>query len=130
MNGYCYEEVNRRYEYLYLAHRRLGIEGVLDIMHDIGPDKMIKQLDLSYNITLDEVSDPKNIEYFYQKMKFYLSKNKTLTALDLSGNYLFHYHPHPSNEHVKDYEVSHSLSSFESLLISLSLHLSISISRC
>jgi hypothetical protein len=105
MKGYCYEGVNRRYEYLYLARRNLGVEGVLDIMHDVGQDKMLKQIDLSYNINLDEVSDPGNVEYFFKKMKLYLSKNKTLTALDLAGNHLFHYHPHPSNEHVKDYEV-------------------------
>jgi hypothetical protein len=102
----AFEDVNTRFEYLNLSHRQLGLEGVLDVMFDLSEDKVLKQVDLSYNISMEEVCNPKNIEYFFKKMKKYLSKNDTLTALDLAGNHLFHFHPHPSNEHVKVYEVS------------------------
>jgi Ran GTPase-activating protein (RanGAP) involved in mRNA processing and transport len=99
-----YEELNEKVEYLDLSHRSLGIDGVLDVLLDLSEDKIIKHVNLSYNIALEEFEDPKTMEHFLSKMKKYLARNSTLTALDLAGNFLFYYHPHPSNEHKKNYE--------------------------
>lgn len=100
----CYEELDSSIEYLDVSQRNLGLEGVLDILHDISEDRVIKQVNLSYNILLDDFMDPKRVEYFLGKFKKYVSRNTTLTALDLAGNHLFHFHPHPSNEHTRSYE--------------------------
>lgn len=99
-----YEELDEKVEYLDLSHRSLGAEGILDVLLDLSEDKIIKHVNLSYNIALEEFDDPKNVEYFIGKMKKYLSRNKTLTAIDLAGNYLFYHHPHPYNDHKKNYE--------------------------
>lgn len=99
-----YEELDEKVEYLDLSHRSLGVEGVLDVLLDLSEDKIIKHVNLSYNIALEEFDDPKSVEYFIGKMKKYLSRNKTLTAIDLAGNYLFYHHPHPYNDHKKNYE--------------------------
>jgi Ran GTPase-activating protein (RanGAP) involved in mRNA processing and transport len=98
-----YEDIQEN-EYLDLSKRELGVTGTLDIFKDMSEDSLMKQLDLSYNIVAEEFYNPRIVENFLKKFKLHLSKNKTLTALDLAGNYLFHYHPHPSNEHVKNYE--------------------------
>jgi Ran GTPase-activating protein (RanGAP) involved in mRNA processing and transport len=98
-----YEDVQDN-EYLDVSKNNLGLKGVLDILKDISEDTLLKQVDLSRNMVAEEFFNPKNIENFYKKLKYYLAKNNTLTALDLSGNYLFYYHPHPTNEHVKNYE--------------------------
>ena len=108
----AYEDVNDSFEYLDLSYRGLGIAGVLEVLEDIAEDTVIKQLDLGHNLTPDEVVDPRDIEYLFKRIKFNLSKNTTLTALDLAGNHLFDFFPHPTNDHTKNYveEISEILS--------------------
>jgi hypothetical protein len=101
----CYDDVESKVEYLDLSHRQLGVEGVLDVLHDLGDDTILRHVNLSYNIGVDEFRHRDNVDYFIKRLKKYLTKNQGLTALDLAGNYLFHYHPHPSNEHIKYYEI-------------------------
>jgi hypothetical protein len=91
-------------QYLDVSKSGLGIDGCIDVFEDLVQDKMLKQVNLSYNITPEEAYNPRRMEHFYRRMKYYLQKNTTLTALDLAGNALFHYHPHPTNEHVVNYE--------------------------
>ncbi len=98
-----YEDIKET-EYLDLSKRKLGVNGILDILKDLAEDHLLKQVDLSYNIISDEFFQRDIIENFIKKLKYYLSKNTGLIALDLAGNYLFHYHPHPTNEHIKNYE--------------------------
>eukprot|EP01040_Poterioochromonas_malhamensis_P026372 gene26372-33154_t len=64
-----YEELDEKVEYLDLSHRSLGVEGVLDVLLDLSEDKIIKHVNLSYNIALEEFDDPKSVEYFIGKMK-------------------------------------------------------------
>lgn len=90
-------------EYLDLSGRSMGIVGLKQILQDIGGDAMIRQLDLSYNISADEVANPKALEQFIRAIKVNLTSNKVLTALDLGGNHLFDNKPHPFNEHIKCY---------------------------
>jgi hypothetical protein len=99
----AYEGVDLTYEYLDLSRRNFGIAGLLEVLEDIAEDNIIKQLDLGYNMTPDDVSDHRDIEYFFKRLKFNLAKNTTLTALDFAGNHLFDHFPHPSNEHTKNY---------------------------
>lgn len=98
-----YEEV-AKHEYLDLSRHQLGSEGVLSVIEDLLEDRIIKHVNLSYNIQLEEWENPRHVENFLRKLKRLLVKNQSLTALDLAGNFLFYYHPHPSNEHVKHYE--------------------------
>jgi hypothetical protein len=99
----AYENVDVTYEYLDLSSRNLGIAGLLEVLEDISEDNVIKQLDLGYNMTPDDVMDHRDIEYFFKRLKFNLAKNTTLTALDMAGNHLFDHFPHPSNDHRKNY---------------------------
>jgi hypothetical protein len=101
----CYEEIDEQVEYLDVSSKGLKFNGILEILLDLIDDDLIKQVNLSYNVPLDEVQNPANIEKFLPKFKSYLARNKSLIAIDLAGNNLFHYHPHPSNEHTKNYEV-------------------------
>jgi len=104
MDDEAYEELGPE-EYLDLSHRELGLEGVLDHIKEMQGDTIIKQLRLSYNIIAEEFQNPRRIEYFMRTLKKHLTKHETLTALDLAGNHLFRYHAHPTNEHVKNYQM-------------------------
>lgn len=99
-----YESINPQYEYLDLSRHHLTADGVLSVLDDLLEDTMIKHVNLSYNILLEEWSNPRKIEVFFKGLRKRLVRNTHLVALDLAGNHLFAYHPHPSNEHVKMYE--------------------------
>lgn len=99
-----YESVNPKFEFLDLSRHNLGAEGVLSVLEDLLEDKIIKHVNLSYNILLEEWRTPAHLETFLKKFRKLLMRNTNLTALDFAGNHLFHYHPHPSNEHIKNYE--------------------------
>jgi Ran GTPase-activating protein (RanGAP) involved in mRNA processing and transport len=90
------------YEYIDLSGKNLGIEGIIKVFEDLAEDDLIKHVDLSHNIALEEFQ-PSRALLLYKMMKLHLSKNKTLRALDFGGNNLFYFLPHPSNEHLKNY---------------------------
>lgn len=48
-------------------------------------DIVIKQLNLSYNITAEELYDAKDAVNFFKKFKKALAYNRYLFALDLAG---------------------------------------------
>jgi hypothetical protein len=98
-----YEEVEET-EYLSVANKHLGFDGILDVLEDLQTDYQIRQLDLSYTLHIDDYFNPRHVEDFLRNMRRYLHANKHLTALDFAGNHAFHYHPHPSNEHVVLYQ--------------------------
>lgn len=100
-----YESILYEYEYLDASRKGFGIPGLLQLLEDVSEDTFLKQLDIGYNMTADDVLDNRDIEFFFKKMKFYLSKNKNLTALDMAGNHLFDHFPHPANEHTKNYVI-------------------------
>jgi len=91
-------------QYLDLSRREMGTEGVLSLLSEMAGDGVVRQLRLSYNILAEEL-DPLPAEYFIRTLKKKLIKHRTLTALDLAGNHLFRNHPHPSNEHTRNYQV-------------------------
>ncbi len=98
-----FESINSNYEYLDLSSRQFGIAGMLEVLEDIAEDNVIKQLDLAYNLTPDDMIDNRDVEFFLKRLKFNLAKNSTLTALGFAGNHLFDHFPHPSNNHTKNY---------------------------
>eukprot|EP01035_Chromulina_nebulosa_P029737 gene29737-39439_t len=91
------------YEYLDLSRRKLGLKGVIHVLEDASQDNIIKHINLSYNVTADEVENPKNMTLFIKDLKRCLYHTNSLIALDLGGNNLFHYSPHPFNEHLRNY---------------------------
>lgn len=99
----CYEEFNETNEYLDLSHRNLGFNGILEILDDLANDNMIRQVSLSHNILFEETENPKNVELFLSKLKRILPINRKIIALDFAGNHFFQNHPHPFNEHKKNY---------------------------
>jgi hypothetical protein len=103
MGDEMYEELEPS-QYLDLSHREMGTEGVLSLLSEMAGDGVVRQLRLSYNILAEEL-DPLPAEYFIRTLKKKLIKHRTLTALDLAGNHLFRNHPHPSNEHTRNYQV-------------------------
>lgn len=78
--------------------------GIVQVLEDLLEDTMIIHVNLSYNVMLEEWTTPANLEAFLKKLRKVLSRHTTLTAVDLAGCHLFHFHPHPANEHVKHYE--------------------------
>lgn len=106
MNEGPYEEVNPEFEYLDLSHRGLGPHGILEVLQDITGDQILKQVNFNYNIVPEQFREPSQVEEFIKVFKRIMSKHKTtLTALDLAGNHFFRNHPHPTNEHTKNYQV-------------------------
>lgn len=101
----AYESILYEYEYLDASRKSFGIAGLLQLLEDVAEDTFLKQLDIGYNMNADDVDDFRDIEFFFKKLKFNLSKNKTLTALDMAGNHLFDHFPHPANQHTKNYVI-------------------------
>ncbi len=102
----AYESLNKVNEYLDLSCRNMGKMGVFRILEDIEGDRMIRQLNLSYNISLEEVGVPAEAEGILKKIEKHLRENRHLTALDFAGNHTFHYFPHPENEHTTNYVIA------------------------
>lgn len=101
-----YEALDPEFEYLDLSSRSLGSQGLLEVLQDMSGDLIIKQVNLSYNIVPEELRHPKKMEEFIKQFKKIMAKHhKALTCIDLAGNHLFQNHPHPTNEHTKNYQV-------------------------
>lgn len=99
----AYEGLDKNCEYLDLSCRNLGTQGLFRIFSDMETDRVIKQLNLSYNISVDEVINPAVCEKFFKTMERYMRENRTLTCLDFAGNHTFDNFPHPDNEHTVNY---------------------------
>jgi Ran GTPase-activating protein (RanGAP) involved in mRNA processing and transport len=100
-----YEEFDPEFEFLDVGNRKLGYKGILEVLKDLAGDQVLKQVRFNYNIAPEEFRDPKPIEEFIRLLKKILVKHKsTLVAIDLAGNHLFDRHPHPTNEHTKNYQ--------------------------
>lgn len=107
MNQGHYEEFNPEFEYIDLSYRNLGPDGILEVLQDITGDQVLKQVSFNYNIIAEDFREPKQVEEFIKAFKRILSKHRsTLVAIDLAGSHLFRNHPHPTNEHTKNYQVT------------------------
>jgi hypothetical protein len=100
-----YEEFDPEFQFLDVSSRNLGYQGILGVLKDLAGDQVLKQVRFNYNIVAEEFRHPKAIEEFIRLFKKILVKHKsTLVAIDLAGNHLFDNHPHPTNEHTKNYQ--------------------------
>lgn len=98
-----YLSVNPSYEYLTLRGRGLGFKGLSRLFVDLGDDNILKHVDISDNIARKEANNPAKMEGFLRNLAKAMKQNTTLTALDLCGNNLFCFTPHPCTEHIIDY---------------------------
>lgn len=101
--GPKYEDIDITFEYLDMAKKSLGMEGIYGIFKDLENDNVLKHVNLSYNISPSEVSVPEKVVQFIQAIGIVFRKNKFVIALDLAGNHLFDHSMHPSNEHLCNY---------------------------
>ena len=107
-----YEGVDPKFEYLDLSSKNLHIQGMASVLADMREDTVIKHINLSYNVNLDETDRPSTIVNFINMLKANVLVNDTLTALDLAGNHLFLNSEHPINNHKSNYVID-----FANLLI-------------
>lgn len=99
----CYNDVDELSEYLNLSAKNRppsGFEAVSRYINEVALDKMLKQLDIGYNITLDEAHDPGNMSSFLDQLEVALKTNHTLIAIDMAGNHFGCFGPHPLNDHL------------------------------
>jgi len=83
----------------------MGMDGVISILSDMEEDNVLKHLNLSKNITIEETNIPHKMRKILKGIERLLLSNKTLTALDLACNHLFFNSEHPSNEHLTNYVI-------------------------
>ena len=88
-----------------LSNQQLGAKGLVELFTDLHNDTTLKHIDLSYNITLDEAAQPIRMAKMNDELQKLLLTNKTLTALDMAGNHLGNFGPHPLNEQKYDFFV-------------------------
>ena len=86
-----------------LSDQKLMCRGINSILNDLKTDLQLRQVDLSYNIDMEEAFQPKRMAALADNMVHMLKTNKTLTALDLVGNHLGYFGPHPLNEQKRDF---------------------------
>ncbi len=94
----AYAEVDETFEYLDLKNGSMGINELIDIFTSLSEDRILKQIDLSYNISKDDSNNPEAMANLMQNMFDSLGSNKSLTALDFCGNHLGDFGPHPFNK--------------------------------
>ena len=83
----AYEGLDKNCEYLDLSCRNMGTQGIFRIFSDMETDRVIKQLNLSYNLSADEFMKPAACEKFFKTMERYLRENRRLTCLDFALRY-------------------------------------------
>jgi len=98
-----YLNVDPSFQYLTLRGRNYGFKGLTRLFIDLADDNILKHVDISENITRKETNDPEKMTAFLKALGRAMKNNTTMTALDLCGNSLFYYTPHPCNEHLIDY---------------------------
>ena len=104
----CYNDIKEEFEYLNLSAKDRppsGFAAVSRYITELSQDKMVKQLDISYNITLDEAHDPGNMSSFLDQLEVAFSANHTVIALDMAGNHFGCFGPHPLNDHLPKHKM-------------------------
>jgi len=89
-------------QHMDLSDQQLGCAGLMSIVTDLFQDQQLLQVDLSYNINLEEAFQPKRMARLSDHMCLMIQKNQFLTALDLVGNHMGNFGPHPFNEQMRD----------------------------
>jgi Ran GTPase-activating protein (RanGAP) involved in mRNA processing and transport len=100
-----YEGVDPKFEYLDLSNKNLHIGGMSGVLADMREDTVIKHINLSYNVNIDETDRPSSVVNFITMLKSNILVNDTLTAMDLAGNHLFLNSEHPINNHKSNYVI-------------------------
>ena len=57
------------FEYLDLSNRKLGLKGIITVLEDATDDTIIKHINLSRNISPDEVLKPNNMTLFFKDLR-------------------------------------------------------------
>jgi hypothetical protein len=105
-------------EYLDMADEKLLVPGMLGILQHMNTDAVLKQADFSFNITQEEAFQPLRMAKFCESLCFTIKKNSCLTGIDLVGNHLGQFGPHPLNEQRYDIplEIAKALTSGKSTI--------------
>jgi Ran GTPase-activating protein (RanGAP) involved in mRNA processing and transport len=98
-----YDDVDGDYEYLDLSGTSMSYTDLLEVLCDLSGDTMLKQVDLSTLITLEDATEPYVMEEILYGLQGALETNTTLTALDFVGNHLGDFGPCSGSRHRLDY---------------------------
>jgi Ran GTPase-activating protein (RanGAP) involved in mRNA processing and transport len=98
-----YEDIDGDYEYLDLSGTAMPYTDLLEVLSDLSGDTMLKQVDLSNLITLEDAAQPRVMEEIIFVLQNALETNFTLTALDFEGNHLGDSGPCNGSLHRLDY---------------------------
>lgn len=77
------------YEYLDLSRRKLGLKGIIHVLEDASHDTIIKHINLSNNVSADEVENPKNMTLFIKDLKVSKFCSNKFSAYNLGNIYCF-----------------------------------------
>jgi hypothetical protein len=97
--------VDDQFQYMNMMNKKLGVNGISEILENLKTDTFLKHVNFGRNIDLDDASSPRKMQSLYAILRSALKVNKTLTCLDLSYNHLFDFTKHPTNEHVHNYMI-------------------------
>lgn len=100
-----YEDLDEKYEYLDLSAKRMSTDDIKDVLIDLVDDTMIKHINLSKNITVEDASNPDIMNALFDSLLHAIQQNDCLIAFDWAGNHLGDHGPHPTNQHTVDYIV-------------------------
>lgn len=106
-----YDDIDGDYEYLDLSTTNMTHQELLEVLSDLSNDTMLKQINLSKKIKLEDAIEPAIMEDIIFGLKEAISTNKVLIALDFEGNYLGDYGPCNGSRHRLNYlkELTNSL---------------------
>lgn len=100
------DELEFDYDKVYsldFSHQNLGLHNVVNILQDLKSDKVIRKLDVSYNISFEEINRPQLAALLLQTFRDLAKSNRALKSINLAGNNLFRNSCHPLNEHLTNY---------------------------
>eukprot|EP01041_Mallomonas_annulata_P006738 gene6738-13646_t len=98
-----FDGVDEENEYLDLSKQSIPIEGIITLFDDVAVDDAILHLNISYNLSKDELRDANKVTALFNKIIESLQRNKVLTALDIAGNHLGDATPQLFNNHTLEY---------------------------
>lgn len=98
-----YDDIDGDYEYLDLSTTEMSSQELLEVLTDLSGDTMLKQVDLSNRIKLEDARQPSIMEDIIFTLKEAITANTTLIALDFEGNYLGDFGPCNGSIHRLDY---------------------------
>ena len=90
-------------EYLDMSRKGLSITAMSELFEDVKQDDAIKHLNVSYNISEEEVRHPGHMTQFIHAIIESIAINRVITAIDISGNCLGLATPHPATGHTMEY---------------------------